>query len=218
MAELDLIPDDYRLRISQYAVLRRYSVVFGILIAAVVTCGFMTGKAVERVEAQASELQRQNAITQQQQAQLQQLQEQSAEYERQWGLLRGLRAGAAVEDLFQIVDRALVADELWFVDWEFRRAGVIVDGEQRGVETGYFVIVSPDSQPDAQVDWQVETHMTINGQARDHQALSTFVRALFEQPDIKDVNLQKTSLTSYANGRVVEFDMTIILNSAFKGS
>lgn len=218
MAELDLIPDDYRLRIRQHTVIRKYGVVFTILIAAVVLCGFITGKAVERVEAQALELQRQNAITQQQQAQLQQLQEQSAEYERQWALLRGLRAGAAVEDIFQIVDRALVADELWFVDWEFRRAGVIVDGEQRGVETGYFVIVSPESEPDAHADWQVETHMTINGQARDHQALSTFVRALFEQPDIKDVNLQKTSLTNYANGRVVEFDMTIILNSAFKGS
>jgi hypothetical protein len=39
------------------------------------------------------------------------------------------------------------------------------------------------------------------------------VRSLFEQPDIKDVSVQRTSLTNYANGRVVSFDLTIVLNS-----
>ena len=65
-------------------------------------------------------------------------------------------------------------------------------------------------------DWQVETHMILEGQARDHQALSSFVRALFEQANIKDVSVQRTSLTDYANGRVVSFDLTIILNSDVK--
>ena len=34
-----------------------------------------------------------------------------------------------------------------------------------------------------------------------------------KQPDIKDVSVQRTSLTNYANDRVVSFDLTIILNS-----
>jgi len=55
--------------------------------------------------------------------------------------------------------------------------------------------------------------MVLEGRAIDHQALSTFVRALFEQPDIKDVSVQGTSLTDYANGRIVSFDLTIVLNS-----
>jgi len=95
---------------------------------------------------------------------------------------------------------------------------VNVDGEQRGVETGYFIIVSEDADPFANPDLEVETHMTIHGQAKDHQALSKFVRALFEQQDIKDVNVQRTSQTNYANGRAVDFDMTVVLNSAFKES
>ena len=147
---------------------------------------------------------------------MEQLQQQHAEYERQLGLLRGLRAGAAVDEIFAIIDRALTERDLWFLDWEFRRAGVVVDGAQRGVETGYFVIVDEENNNGSDRDWQVETHMTIHGQAKDHQALSTFVRALFDQSEIKDVNVQKTSSTSYGNGRVVEFDMTITLNSAVR--
>ncbi|MGI9248495.1 MAG: PilN domain-containing protein, partial [Woeseiaceae bacterium] len=76
-----------------------------------------------------------------------------------------------------------------------------------------FVIVSAEEQSGEIPEWQVETHMTLKGQARDHQALSTFVRSLFEQTDIKDVNVKNTSLTDYANGRVVSFDLTIVLNS-----
>lgn len=212
MAELDLIPQDYRDWLNQKATVRQYVIVFVILnvliLAASGVLAQFSSSASERIRA----LQSQSAITQQQQLQLEQLREQQAEYERRWSLLRGLRAGAAVEDIFQIIDRALIANDLWFVDWSFRRAGVVVDGRTREVETGYFVIIAEDGS--ANTDWQVETHMTINGQARDHQALSKFVRALFEQPSIKDVSVQKTGLTGYANGRVVSFELTVILNSA----
>ncbi len=159
------------------------------------------------------ELKSQSAISAQQQLQLEQLSSEQQEFERRWSLLRGLRAGAAVEDIFKIIDRALVNNKLWFENWSFRRAGVVVDGETRGVETGYFVIVSPDGEPSEPHEWQVETHMVLEGRALDHQALSTFVRALFEQPDIKDVSVRETSLTNYANGRIVSFDLTIVLNS-----
>jgi len=216
MADIDLMPRDYRNWLGQQAVLRRFTVLFVVLNAVIFGLGIVLAQTADRAEAKAVQLKAENAITQQQQMQLQQLKDQQAEYERQWSLLRGLRAGAAIDDIFTIVDRALIPGELWFLDWSFRRAGVVVDGEQRGVETGYFVIVSEDKESNANANLEVETHMTIHGQARDHQALSTFVRALFEQDDIKDVNVQKTSRTDYATGRVVDFDITIVLNSALK--
>ena len=214
MSELDLIPQDYRDWLEQKATLRQYIISFAILnVLILLTTGVLaqfSSSAAERIRA----LQSQSAITEQQQMQLEQLREQQTEYERRWSLLRGLRAGAAVEDIFQIIDRALVADDLWFVDWSFRRAGVVVDGETREVETGYFVIVAEDGTTAGNSDWQVETHMTINGQARDHQALSRFVRALFEQPSIKDVSVRRTERTDYANGRVVSFELMVILNNS----
>ncbi len=218
MADMNLMPRDYRNWLSQQAVLRKYVMLFVVVNAVIFALGIVLAQTAQRAEAKAVQLKAANAITQQQQMQLQQLKDQQAEYERQWSLLRGLRAGAAIDDIFTIIDRSLVAGELWFLDWNFRRAGVIVDGEQRGVETGYFVIVAENKDSMANANLEVETHMTIHGQARDHQALSTFVRALFEQPDIKDVNVQKTLRTDYASGRVVDFDITIVLNSALKES
>jgi len=214
MADLDLIPQDYRNWLSQKALLRQYVIIFLVLNMIVLASSGVLTQFSKQAAQRIQNLQAQSAITEQQQVQLEQLREQQAEYERRWSLLRGLRAGAAVEDIFQIIDEALINDDLWFVDWSFRRAGVVIDGETRDVETGYFIMVREDGQYNDNIDWQVETHMTVNGQARDHQALSRFVRALFEQPSIRDVSVQKTSRTDYANGRVVSFELNIILNSA----
>lgn len=213
MTELDLIPEDYRNWINQRAMVRQYVIAFVILNFLILASSGILAQLSRQAMARVQELQSQSAITEQQQSQLEQLAAQQTEYARRWSLLRGLRAGAAVEDIFRIVDRALVSNDLWFVNWSFRRAGVVVDGETRGIETGYFLIVPAEDQPGVNRDWQVETHMKLEGQARDHHALSTFVRSLFEQPNIRDVSVQRTSLTDYANGRVVSFDLTIILNS-----
>jgi len=213
MAELDLIPQDYRNKLNQRAMFRQYLIAFAALNIVILFCSGVFTQLTRQAAAHIQELQSQSAITEQQQAQLEQLSAQQTEYEQRWSLLRGLRAGAAVEDIFRIVDQALVNDDLWFVDWSFRRSGVVVDGETRTVETGYFLIVPADGQSSEIPEWQVETHMTLQGRALDHQALSTFVRSLFEHPDIKDVSVQRTSLTNYANGRVVSFDLTIVLNS-----
>lgn len=213
MAELDLIPDDYRNRLKQRAELRQFAVLFAILNIVVLASAGAFGQLSKQASVRIQELKSQSAITEQQQLRLEALSAQQKEYEQRWSLLRGLRAGAAVEDIFRIIDRAIVNDDIWFENWSFRRAGVVVDGEARGVETGYFVVVPADGKPTETPEWQVETHMVLEGRALDHQALSTFVRALFEQPDIKDVSVQRTSLTDYANGRVVSFDLNIILNS-----
>jgi hypothetical protein len=218
MAELDLIPEDYRNLMSQRVMARQYVIAFVILNIVILACSGVFARLSQQAVVHAQELKSQSAITQQQQLQLEQLSTQQSEYENRWSLLRGLRAGAAVEDIFRIIDQALVNDDLWFVNWSFRRAGVVVDGETRGIETGYFLIVPAEERSGEIPDWQVETHMTLKGQARDHQALSTFVRSLFEQSDIKDVSVQKTSLTGYANGRVVSFDLTIVLNSDVEGA
>lgn len=218
MAEIDLIPVDYRDWLARKSALLKYAIALVSVNVIFVVASALLGHSVEQHQARAAELKSENAITQQQQAQLQQLKDEQNEYERRWSLLRGLRAGAAVDDIFSLIDNSIVAGDLWFIDWSFRRAGVIVDGQQRGIETGYFIIVDEAQGPLASHDLSIETHMTIHGQAKDHQALSRFVRALFEQRDIKDVNVQKTSQTDYANGRVVDFDMTVVLNSAYRES
>ncbi len=214
MASIDLIPNDYRQWLTQRRTLRNTGIAMLVMALAVFGGTSAIGNAAAAAQQTAAELRVRNAITQNQQQELQAMKEQQAEYERQWALLRGLRAGAAVEDIFRIVDESLDGDKLWFVDWSFRRAGVIVDGQQRGVETGYFIIVDPDDRPAGDHDYSVETHMSIHGQAHDHRALSGFVRALFEQDLIKDVSVQRTSRSEHGVRHVVDFDVTVILNSS----
>lgn len=218
MPEIDLIPNDYRGWLERRRLLVTYVVVFAVLNVTVVGASAWLSSRTNTAQQQIAKLRADNAITQQQHQQLESLKTQETEYQRQWSLLRGLRAGAAVEDIFAIVDNALAVGDLWFLDWSFRRAGVIVDGEQRGIETGYFIVVSADNDPKAKPEFEVETHMSIRGQARDHQALSRFVRALYTQDMIADVSVRKTSRSDYANGQVVDFDLTVVLNSAVKGS
>jgi hypothetical protein len=210
MAEIDLIPADYRAWLEQQAVVKKYGISICALGFVIIVAAMLLGRSADQGQTRAMKLKSDNAITEQQQQQLQELKDQHAEYERQWSLLRGLRAGAEVDDIFSLIDESLVAGDLWFLDWSFRRSGVIVDGENRGVDTGYFIIVTDGSEGDL----EIETLMSIRGQASDHQALSKFVRALFEQQDIKDVNVQRTSQSDYADGRVVDFDLTVVLNSA----
>ena len=218
MASIDLVPVDYRIWLQQRLVLRNYGISLMLLALLVAGAAYAVGDAANNTQTQAAQLRLQNAITQNQQEQLQQMKDQHGEYERQWSLLRGLRAGAAVEDIFRIIDESLMGDKLWFVEWSFRRAGVIVHGEQRGVETGYFIIVSSEEGATSDSGYEVETHMSIHGQAQDHQALSGFVRQLFAQDLIKDVSVQRTSRDRSSGRRVVDFDITVVLNSAPKES
>lgn len=194
--------------------LRRYAAAFIAANIALLLTGGMFDQLADRTRGEASRLKAESDITQQKQAEIERLDAEQREYEGQLSLLYGLRAGAAIEDIFSIVDRSFAAGELWFLDWSFQRAGIIVDGEKRGIETGYFIIVSEDGEPASGQDLEVETRMTIRGQAQNHQSLSKFVRALFEQRDIRDVSVQKTSQADYASRRVVDFAITIVLNSA----
>lgn len=218
MNDIDLIPVDYRAWLGRRRMLAVYSATIAAIGLTVVLAGAGLKHTTSNLREEAARLKVENAVTQQQQDQLEVLSEQRAEYERRWSLLRGLRAGASVEDIFSLIDNALLPGELWFVDWTFRRAGVIVNGEQRGIETGYFIIVAEEPGKPSKNTMSVETHMTISGQARDHQALSRFVRSLFEQDDVRDVNVQRTTRSDYANTRVVNFDLTIVLNSSLKDS
>jgi Tfp pilus assembly protein PilN len=214
MAEIDLIPSDYRTWLQQRRILIGYAILLTIAVIVLSGTSTVLSRVTQSANAEITQLRADNAITQQQQQQLETLKAQQAEYERQWSLLRGLRAAAALEDVFEIVDNSLIAGDLWFLEWSFRRAGIIVDGEQRGIETGYFIIVPSEEGGDAGKSFVVETHMSIHGQAKDHQALSRFVRALYNQHLIADVSVQKTSRVDYANGNVVDFDITVVLNSA----
>lgn len=210
---IDLIPADYRENLSRQGHLRGAIWCSVMLCVAVALASLWYGRVAKQIRQETEFLRTQYALSAQQREQLDVLDARLAALDEEWLLLRGLRSGAAAEDLFVIVDRALPGEDVWFINWEFRRAGVIVPQTEHTVNTGYFIVVPKGQQTEELAAWQVKTHMNINGQARDHAALSRFVRGLYEQPEIQDVKVNNTRVRQYSDTTVVDFDLAVVLHN-----
>lgn len=213
MADIDLIPNSYRTRRWQTRWLKyTAAIVVGsivMLTAGLFALEITTTKSQSRVDA----LQLRQSVSAQQRADLERLNAEKEELLRQYELLSGLRSGAAAEDMFVTIDNALVGDDVWFLEWEFQRAGVLIGEGIQTVNTGYFIVVPEGADRPKDNAFRVQTNMFIRGQAQDHSALSAFVRRLFAQPEIGDVRIRRTSVNSREEYDSVDFDLAVVLNT-----
>lgn len=211
MHEIDLIPGDYRFRKQ---LLRWITLVLlaGCVIVLVNAGGFgYFLHRTQQVESEVEQLQARKAISTQQRDELKQLKSRKEELDKQWRLLTGLRSGSAVGEIFRTIDRALTGENVWFLSWEFRRAGSVRKAGQKTVNTGYFIVVPVSSEGEDAETWQIETHMTIKGQALDHAALSSFVTRLISQPEIHAVRVLNTTLREKGDAKLVDFSLAVIV-------
>lgn len=211
MAEIDLIPAAYRIKVWLQTWLVRMGTGLAGVIVVSMAAFFYLASLNRDVDEEISQLQSRQEISNRQRDEIKQLQGKKSGLESQLALLTELRSGAAAADIFVTLDSAVTDGDVWFLDWEFQRAGSKVRETDTGVNTGYFIIVQDDSNSQAQEAWKIETHMNIRGQAKDHSALSGFVRRLFDRPEIRDVRILDT--TRDRNGQMVEFRLAVIINS-----
>ena len=213
MNDIDLIPQAYRTWLWQARWVKRSALLLGglagLLIVSSIALGVATANAKSRVEA----LQLKQEFTAQQRTDMERLGVEKSELEQQFHLLSGLRSGAAAGNMFVTIDRALTSEDVWFLEWQFQRAGVMAGEDVRTVNTGYFIVVPDGAEQLAADELRVQTHMTIRGQARDHSALSGFVRRLFAQPEIDDVRILRTALNSGRQTSIVNFELAVVLNT-----
>ena len=212
MTEIDLVPGDYR-RLSWLRGRARMTVliiVTALLVSVVTWAGLHFFST--RLDSQIATLQSQQAITNQQREALTQLDMHKSALQRKLELLTGLRGGAEAVQMFVTIDRAMQGDDIWFLDWEFRRAGSAVEHKPESVSNGYFILIPAENGQQSTEAWKIETHMTLRGQARDHSALSGFVRRLYRQQAIQDVRILDTS--RQPQNDVVDFRLAVTVNSA----
>ena len=218
MSDMDLIPQAYRTWLWQTRWIKRSALLLGglvgLLILSSISLGVATANAKSRVEA----LQLKQKLTTQQRADMERLGGEKSDLEHQFHLLSGLRSGAAAGDMFLTIDRALTGDDVWFLEWQFQRAGVMAGEGVRTVNTGYFIVVPAGAAELAADELRVQTHMTIRGQARDHSALSGFVRRLFTQPEIDDVRILRTALKNSRQTSTVDFELAVVLSTDVGGN
>lgn len=213
MNDIDLIPNAYRTRRWQALWLKTSAILLAGLFVAIAVALVMLNTATAKTKERVDALQVRQTVTAQQRVDLEQLITKKSELEQQFELLSSLRSGAAAEDMFVAIDRALTSDDLWFVEWQFERAGVMIGAGVRTVNTGYFIVVPDGAYRSLDGAIRVQTNMTIRGQSRDHSALSSFVRRLFAQPEIDDVRIRRTSINSNGRIRAVDFELDVTIQT-----
>lgn len=209
MHEIDLIPASYRRERARKLWTKLLGGGGAALLVGTATARVWLDGAIGELRSEISRLETEQTITRQQRDQLASLTADRDSYQQRLYLLQGLRSGTAATNLIGVIDDSLVGDELWFRNWQFRRAGV-TNAEGQPVESGYFVVVGDGNSKEE--PWQVETHMTIAGQARDHAALSEFVRRLLEKPAIESARIRRTEQQRFDTRTIVDFDLAVVIN------
>ena len=215
MAEFDLIPQDYRQLQRLRQQIKLYAIIYIIPVLAIVVGKVEMGRHINELGKTVSNFEQKRLIMQQQQQRLSDLKKKKSKFEGRVKILHSLRDGPAVEQMFLVIDRALV-NGTWFKKWSFRHAGELnYVKKTEEINTGYFIIVKDEANPNRDQIWRFRTNMEISGQAVNHTVLAGLVDNLATSPEIDDVKILKTSLTKYIAGEVVNFDLAVTVNNQY---
>jgi len=217
---MNLIPEDYKRYLLQLHILQRWGLVMVVIIVLSVSISFALKHRADEFQKEIVVLEKQKAISSQTRNLLQNLQKDHNKLLAKRGVLEKLRGGALAENMFVTVDRALDGNSVWFKNWRFDRAGSKSSETPKGVNTGYFIVIPEDGNSNKKTKeaWKIQTRMEVDGEAIDHEALSSFVRRLLQQPQIGEVRIINTRQQVHADITVVNFRLAIIVNSRVSSS
>ena len=213
MSDIDLIPNSFRNSLLINRWLRQSGAVLMVTTLLVMGSWLWLRAETTNVEDELKTLQSQQEISTQQRSDLESLIERKQDLQQQLDLLAGLRSGVVAQQMFITMDRALTTDDVWFSNWRFRRAGTPTKETPDEKSTGYFVVIT-DKENQKEETWKIETHMTIQGGAIDHAALSRFVSSLIDRPEIQSVRVVRSELVRQSSRRQVNFTLEIVVSSS----
>ena len=209
MSDVDLIPVAWRERRAVSRWMRAAGIALACVVLAVAGARLLVHHRVEEQKQALAERALAERALELQHQQLAELAGAEAALRSQMALLEVLRRGFPADRVFAAVDRAL-DPRIRFLDWEFRRAGEVVEADApEAVSTGYFVVLPQrpgDGRPRA---WQSDTHMELRAVAPSHEALAAFVKRLSGQPEIRTVRILNTQVRTYTDREVVGFELVV---------
>ena len=119
----------------------------------------------------------------------------------------GMDKGDFAMDEYENISDHLKNFDVWFETWEYQRVNSPVEQNIQSSKYGNLFILPAGDGTTTDTAWEIETHMTIKGQAKDHSALSRFVRRLSNQPEIHDIKILNTATAAHMNA--VDFNIAI---------
>ncbi|MBF0187699.1 MAG: PilN domain-containing protein [Magnetococcales bacterium] len=206
MAEIDLIPHEYR---RQLLYRRWFSIFVPLFLIMIVIIAFGSGELKRRNQHFITEIERLGSdirTVMGRKTDLERLKSEEQAIQNRIEQLNQLRKGLPIRYLFLAIDRSLNGG-VWFLDWSFQK---VETEEQSPIST--LLDAAKHTAPPAKMDPSRFNTMTIHGQALDHTALSDFVRRLTMQPLINHVRIVKTNHADDQDlGPVVGFELTLFL-------
>jgi hypothetical protein len=209
MAEVDLVPEDYR----QAANLKRFSkklfIVFASTIFLVAFGKGLLSFLIAMESKQTRILENDKAVIVEHQNRLKKLEAHQADLQQRLAILDFLRGGPPAERMFQIIDRA-VNQSVWLTGLRFKRTQKAFHTQAESGKSGYFR-VAQQTDNGQHSEWQGQMRMEINGQALNHSALADLVKKLLDQQEVHDVHVVNTSTLQYPSGQVTAYKLVVTI-------
>jgi hypothetical protein len=211
MAEIDLVPADYRRRLQLRRRLGRFGATYAVLLVAAALAAIALSNAVRVENARVDQLRAAESVVRNQRGRLTQLEGERDELERTLRIQGALVEGRPAFEALVAVDRALDAN-VWFLELQLERTSELAAPEQAR-ESGEFIRVTDPQDPGAQRAWRMRTRLHIRAQALDHASLAGFVARLSRQPEIREARVLETEMRRYASTEVVDFELSVVVES-----
>jgi Fimbrial assembly protein (PilN) len=216
MSDLDLIPNDYRQLQRLRWQVKLYIFILLTLVTVIIAGKLSLKNIIDEKGNNVADYESKQYKLEMQQQQLNTLKNEKNKLDEKVTILRSLRNGPAAETMFIVIDHAYV-DGTWFKRWYYQNGGDSVTLKNREVpESGYFIIIKDDDNPNKHHAYILNTNMEISGQAMSHTNLSELVNNLISTKEIDDVKILNTSLNKINNNEVVNFDLSITVNTQYR--
>lgn len=209
MAEVDLIPEDYRQATNLKRFSKKFFLVFAILILLMVLGKSLLSFLIAMENKRTMTLETSEVLIVEQRNLLEKLRAQKTDLQQRLALLNSLRGGPQAEKLFRIIDRA-VSQSVWFTSLSFNRIGEDLQVLPKKRNSGYFRTVQQTDNPQ-HGERQGQMRMEINGQALNHSALADLVKKLLNQQEVHDVHILNTSTLQYTSGQITAYKLVVTI-------
>jgi hypothetical protein len=209
MAEVDLIPEDYRQAANLKSFSKKFFLVFASLILFVALGKGLLSFLVAMENKRIMTLETSEVLFLEQRNLLEKLRAQKTDLQQRFALLNSLRGGPQAEKMFRIIDRA-VSQSVWFTSLRFKRTGEDIQALSKNRDIGYIrVVQQTDNRQHSELQGQMQ--MEINGQALNHSALADLVKKLLNQQEVHDVQILNTSTLQYTSGQITTYKLMVTI-------
>lgn len=207
MANMNLIPDDYRQEVHLRRMVRNFIVICVLILCCVGIARASLSYLIWRESALVVQLEQQEQVSQQNITATEQYRQKKLVTEQQLDALSKLRGGDLMTVFLVAIDNAH-KEGIWFDSLRFIRR----DNTNNHASPANAVQPATDLSQSLELDYGAE----IIGHALNHSVLADFMRQLGAQQCFADLRLIDTATRNYTTNQVIDFNIDLQINKNMK--